>query len=82
MIVLRFTADLEEMILKAHKKEAAHNEIVMSRQVALTNKLRTLESRCEQMRDTETKLRLSKEAVQLQFEKEMENVKSHLSLTV
>uniref|UniRef100_A0A7I4CCJ2 Factor of DNA methylation 1-5/IDN2 domain-containing protein n=1 Tax=Physcomitrium patens TaxID=3218 RepID=A0A7I4CCJ2_PHYPA len=65
--------DLEEMILKAHKKEAAHNEIVMSRQVALTNKLRTLESRCEQMRDTETKLRLSKEAVQLQFEKEMEN---------
>nr|PNR32310.1 hypothetical protein PHYPA_026436 [Physcomitrium patens] len=79
-------ADVEALRLKAakeirnmevpHIRGSTHNEIVMPRQVALTNKLRTLESRCVELRDTETKLRRSKEAVQLQFEKEMENGES------
>lgn len=70
--------DLEEMRLQSQAKDAAHNARVLSHQVALTNKLRQLESRCEEMEKSEKQMRLKNAEEREQFEKEKKQAQSLL----
>jgi hypothetical protein len=71
---LAISADLQEMRLKSQANEAAHNAKVLSHQVALTNKLRHLESRCEEMEKSEMQMRLKNAEEREQFQREKQQV--------
>lgn len=62
------------MRLKAHATEAAHNAKVLTHQVALNNKLRQLESRCEEMEKAEMQTRLKNAEEREQFQREKKQV--------
>ena len=64
------------MRLQSQAKDAAHNARVLSHQVALTNKMRQLESRCEEMQKSEMQMRLKNAEEREQFEKEKKQVTS------
>jgi hypothetical protein len=63
-------------------KEAAHHERVLAHQVALADKLRKLENRCEEMRETEKRMKLQNAAERRQFEIEKEDVSTFFSFNL
>lgn len=74
MTISTHSADLEAMHLQVQAKEAAHTERVLAHQMALTNKLRALENRCEVLQQAEVEMRQKNEAEREQFEKEKQDV--------
>ena len=68
------TADLEEMKREMLAKENAHKERVLAHQIALTDKLRKLENRCEEMKVRENIMMQQNAADRRQFEIEKEEV--------
>ena len=68
--IIGWNADLEAMQLQVQAKEAVHTERVLAHQMALTNKLRAVENRCEAMKQAEVQMRLKNEAERQQFERE------------
>lgn len=68
------TADLEEMKQQAAAKEVAHQEKVLAHQRALADKLRKLENRCDEMRETEQRMKQQNADERRKFEIEKEEV--------
>ncbi|KAG0564178.1 hypothetical protein KC19_8G089600 [Ceratodon purpureus] len=71
--------DLEEMKQRAAAKEAAHHERVLAHQVALAEKLRKLEIRCEEMKEAEKRMKQENAAERRQFDIEKEDAQRLLA---
>lgn len=63
---------------QAAAKEAAHHERVLAHQVALADRLRKLENRCDEMKETEKRMKQENAAERRQFEIEKEDVINYL----
>lgn len=65
---------METIRKDSQDSERAHNEKLLLHQIALSEKLKTLERRNEEMKEAEKYMRQKNEAERQQFEKEKQEV--------